>query len=71
MKVVSLKSSERYSKIKEEHKEEQAEKDSYLVRFSRIGGVMSTFYQSSRRVRYAIEKHYSFHGIHQYDRWDH
>ena len=40
---------ERYSKIKEEHKEEQAKKDSFLVRFSRgIGGVMSTFYQSGR-----------------------
>ncbi|MBM7712021.1 PTS glucitol/sorbitol transporter subunit IIB [Enterococcus xiangfangensis] len=40
---------ERYSKIKEEHQEEQAKKDSFLVRFSRgIGGVMSTFYQSGR-----------------------
>ncbi|MGO2893101.1 MAG: PTS glucitol/sorbitol transporter subunit IIB [Enterococcus devriesei] len=40
---------ERYSKIKEDHAEEQAKKDSFLVRFSRaIGGVMSTFYQSGR-----------------------
>ncbi|GCF95844.1 PTS sorbitol transporter subunit IIB [Enterococcus florum] len=40
---------ERYSKIKEEHAQEVAKKDSFLVRFSRgIGGVMGTFYQSGR-----------------------
>lgn len=40
---------ERYSKLKEEHAQEVAKKDSFLVRFSRgIGGVMGTFYQSGR-----------------------
>lgn len=40
---------EKYAKAKEAHAQENAKKDSFLVKFSRgIGGVMGVFYQSGR-----------------------
>ncbi|MDT2674881.1 PTS glucitol/sorbitol transporter subunit IIB [Enterococcus dongliensis] len=47
--VTEEKFEETYAKAKEAHAQENAKKDSFLVKFSRgIGGVMGVFYQSGR-----------------------